>query len=74
MSMLEPARYRNKETQSGTGMLRYRTKLMNADAGDIGLDADAQLIISRQNGRKLGTDFPHPFPHVYIAWPCSYLR
>jgi hypothetical protein len=53
--MLEPARYRNKETQSGTGMLRYRTKLMNADAGDIGLDADAQLLISRQNGNKLGT-------------------
>jgi hypothetical protein len=28
---------------------------MNADAGDIGLDADAQLLISRQNGNKLGT-------------------
>jgi hypothetical protein len=28
--MLEPVRYRNKETQSGTGMLRYLTEMMNA--------------------------------------------
>jgi hypothetical protein len=36
-------RYRNKGTQSGTGMLRYRSETQNADAGGIDLDADAQL-------------------------------
>jgi hypothetical protein len=30
--MAEPVRYRNKETQFGTGMLRFRTELLNADA------------------------------------------
>jgi hypothetical protein len=30
MAMLDPARYRNKETQFGTGMLRYRTEMLNA--------------------------------------------
>jgi hypothetical protein len=28
--MQEPVRYRNKEIQSGTGMLRYWTEKMNA--------------------------------------------
>ncbi len=28
--MLEPARYRNKKTQSGTGMLRYRNEIQDA--------------------------------------------
>jgi hypothetical protein len=28
--MLEPARYLKKETRTGTGMLRYRTELLNA--------------------------------------------
>ncbi len=43
--MPEPVRYRNKGTQSGTGMLRYRTEIQvpEADAGGIDLDADAQL-------------------------------
>jgi hypothetical protein len=29
-SLPEPARYQSKETHSGTGMLRYRTELLNA--------------------------------------------
>jgi hypothetical protein len=40
------SRYRNKGTQSGTGILRYRNELFecqNTDACGIGLDADAQL-------------------------------
>jgi hypothetical protein len=46
--MPEAVRYRNKGTQSGAGMLRYRTKICtgcrNADACGIDLDADAQPI------------------------------
>jgi hypothetical protein len=44
--MAEPVWYRNYETQSGTGMLRYQTEIKNAGipyAGSIHLDADAQL-------------------------------
>jgi hypothetical protein len=39
-SVAEAVRYRNKGTQSGTGMLRYQTEIQ--DAG-IDLNADAQL-------------------------------
>ncbi len=41
--MPEPVRYRKEETQSGTGMLRYRIKCRNANAAGISLDPDAQL-------------------------------
>jgi hypothetical protein len=44
--MPEPVWYRNKETQSGTGMLRYWTEIKDAGipyAGGIHLDNDAQL-------------------------------
>jgi hypothetical protein len=30
MLLPEPVRYRNKGTQSGTGMLRYRTEIQDA--------------------------------------------
>ncbi len=46
MLMPEPVRYQNKGTQIITGMLPYRTEIQDAaisDAGDINLDADAQL-------------------------------
>ncbi len=47
MPMLDPVQYQYKETKSGTGMVRYCTGMMDAearDAGGIGIDADAQLL------------------------------
>jgi hypothetical protein len=45
MPMPDPVLYRNKGTQCGTEMLRYRTNTgcQNADVGGIDLDVDAQL-------------------------------
>jgi hypothetical protein len=47
--MPETFRYRNKGTQSGTGMLLYRTEIQDAGMpmpAASTLDADAQLCIS----------------------------
>ncbi len=44
--MPEPVLYRNKGTQSSTGMLWYRT--VRPDAGSIGLDADAQFCLTKK--------------------------
>jgi hypothetical protein len=41
----EQVRYRTKLTQSGIFVVRYRTKIRNADAGVSFLDADAQPCI-----------------------------
>jgi hypothetical protein len=41
--MLEQVRYRTKLTQSGIFLVRYWTKIRDADAGVSFLDADAQL-------------------------------
>jgi hypothetical protein len=42
MLLPEPVQYRKTLTQFGTGMLRYRTEIPDADAGGICLDAGAQ--------------------------------
>ncbi len=51
LPMPEPVRYRNKGTQSGTGMIRYRNDPVPdwdtgcRNVGGIDLDADAQLLL-----------------------------
>jgi hypothetical protein len=41
--MPEVVRYRNKKTQFGIFLIRYRTEMMDADTGVSFLDADAHL-------------------------------
>ncbi len=43
--MLEQVQSWNKEAQSGTGMLRCGTEMMDAKTTVLRLDADAQLCI-----------------------------
>jgi hypothetical protein len=43
LTMLEQVRYRTKPMQSGMFGVRYRTKILDADAGVSFLDADAEL-------------------------------
>ncbi len=53
--MPEPVRSRNKGTQSGTGMLRYRTEIQDAGMPTgIALDANAQLWSNLLNWPLVG--------------------
>jgi hypothetical protein len=47
MSMPEPARCRNKETQSGTGMLRYQAQLLGVPMPTYGFQDFRQVGIAK---------------------------
>jgi hypothetical protein len=63
--MPELVRYRNKPTQSGIFLVRYRTKVVDAgaDAGISFLNADAQLwkLEGKSRANTLAVLPSHPY-------------
>jgi len=66
MLMPEPFRYRNKGTQSGTGMLRYRTEMQDAGmpkpAASTSMPMPSYGVLS------------HPIPAVHAAAIPGYIE